>query len=182
MRHHRKSGNRLNHPFVNGLLGLPNGRLVNVGGVSTLKWPAVLALLYWAVFWTFNGLDKFLNGGTDLGLLHWHGKDRDSQFGGYFANVGIPEGWVTPVLWFAGAWELAVGGLFVATFVRPAAQRVMTLGFTMAALSLTAFSAFDIVAGDRRELFEHGLYMAILLLSWQAVSSWPPSSVPPPGA
>ena len=136
---------------------------------------APVALGYWAVFWTFNGLDKFLNR-TEIGPLRWYGKLREEQFNAYFSNMDIPQGLTMPVLVFAGVWEITVGMLFLgalccaATRLCGAATALfLPAGFAYAGVTLIAFSAFDIVSGDRGELIEHGLYMTLLLVSWTAV-------------
>ena len=136
---------------------------------------ALIAIGYWAVFWIFNGLDKFLNR-TDIGALHWYGKDRKHQFNEYFANMDVPQDLTEPVLLFAGIWEIAVGALFLAMlcfadskWVGAAASRALSCGFAAAGLTLIAFSMFDIVSGDRAELREHGLYLMLLMVSWMVV-------------
>ena len=33
-------------------------------------------------------------------------------------------------------------------------------------MTFTGFSAFDVIAGDRLELLEHGIYLSMIILSW----------------
>lgn len=126
------------------------------------------AVGYWGIFWLMNGLDKFLNR-TDLGLFSWFGKDRTSQFTEYFNRLGLDLGAIDPVLIFAGLWEVAVAvPLFWATALILRGQshvrfeKILGWGYVLTAGTLIFFSAFDVVAGDRAELREHGLYLALL--------------------
>ena len=132
-------------------------------------------VLYWAVFWTFNGLDKFLHG-RNLLVFHWHGKDRAGQFGSYFQDIGINASLTEPMLLLTGVWELALGLLFAGVLYRLASDtgpravlKAMSLGTTASILTFIGFSAFDVVSGDRAELLEHGVYMMLLLVSWLTV-------------
>ncbi len=142
----------------------PGGVLAAMAGLNCL------AAGYWCVFWIMNGLDKFLNR-SDIGLLNWHGKDRSEQFAEYFSRLDITPAAIDPVLYFAGLWELVVAVPLVlaiaAIFVRPLfakAQSFLFGGYFLTGLTLIAFSAFDVIAGDRAELREHGLYLALLFV------------------
>ncbi len=133
---------------------------------------ALIAVGYWLVFWLLNGLDKFLNR-TDLGLFAWYGKDRTEQFTGYFERLEVPVHFIDPVLYFAGVWELLVAAPLLAAVVLLCRQgksakldRLVGLGFVLSGITFIAFSAFDVVAGDRAELREHGLYLVVLLVSY----------------
>ena len=137
----------------------------------------IVFLTYWVIFWTLNGLDKFLHS-TDLGIFHWYGKNRENQFGAYFVNMNIPASWVEPTIFLAGVWELLVGILFLATLAGTFLQatdaitiRLSSFGFVMASSTLVFFSAFDIVSGDRRELLEHSLYLMFIFLTWMIVNA-----------
>jgi len=126
------------------------------------------AVGYWGVFWVMNGLDKFLNR-SDLGLFNWYGKDRTNQFTEYFKRMDVNVDAINPVLFFAGIWELLVAvPLFYAMSLilrgqdSEKSERIMTWGYVLTALTMIAFSGFDVIAGDRAELREHGLYLALL--------------------
>ena len=162
----------------------PEDEFLNVGEASPSRPHAldsrllvIVSLTYWVIFWTLNGLDKFLHS-TDFGVFHWYGNNREKQFDAYFLSMNIPASWAKPVLFFAGVWELLVGFLFLATligtFLRAIGAvtiRVSSFGFVMAGSTLVFFSAFDIVSGDRRELLEHGLYLMFIILTWMIVSA-----------
>ena len=133
---------------------------------------ALIAVGYWMLFWLLNGLDKFLNR-TDLGLFAWYGKDRTEQFTGYFERLDVPVHLIDPILYFAGVWEILVAAPLLAALVllrqrgaNARLNRVVGWGFILSGITLIAFSAFDVVAGDRAELREHGLYLVVLLVSY----------------
>lgn len=131
-----------------------------------------VAIGYWLAFWAMNGLDKFLNR-TDLGAFTWYGKDRSAQFSEYFERLGWAPEAIPPLLAWTGAWELAIAlplamGLGLVITGRWATRRIRLIdwGFVLSAVTLIGFSVFDVVAGDRAELREHGLYLALLMICW----------------
>ena len=126
---------------------------------------AAIVMVYWGVFWLMNAADKVLNR-TDLGPFTWHGKDREAQFGSYFADMDLPASMVGPTLHFAFLWEIVAGTLFLAALARPG---LLTAAFAVSAITFIGFSAFDVVSGDRAELLEHGTYMVLLLVGWKVV-------------
>ena len=132
----------------------------------------VMIILYWGVFWMANGLDKFFNN-QNLILFTWFGKDRTGQFAEYFSLISIPEESIGLILQCLGVWEICIFILFMSCgvfIIRQGRQRnfwrFARYGFIMSALTFTAFSAFDIVVGDRFELMEHNIYMGMIVLSW----------------
>ena len=129
-----------------------------------------VAVGYWAVFWLMNGFDKFLNR-TDIGWIHWYGKDRSEQFGEYFSRLELAPGAIDSLLAFTGVWEFVVAlpliGALATLLLRPArrlAQPLIYWGYFLTGLTLIGFSAFDVIAGDRAELREHGLYLALMFV------------------
>ncbi|WP_415159262.1 hypothetical protein [Maritalea sp.] len=131
-------------------------------------------ILYWMVFWLFNGLDKFLNR-SSIGGLTWFGKDRNWQFGVYLENLGISLDHVPAILTFAGLWELVLSVLFLSALnvmlvagerEQDASDRLYVLALFISALTFIGFSAFDTVVGDRAELLEHSTYMVVIAVSY----------------
>ena len=132
----------------------------------------LIAVGYWSLFWLLNGLDKFLNR-TDLGVFVWYGKDRTAQFTEYFQRLDVPVHFIDPVLYFAGVWEILVAAPLFAALVllcrhgqSARLDSAVGWGFVLSGITLIAFSAFDVVAGDRAELREHGLYLVVLLVCY----------------
>ncbi len=152
-------------------------KLRGIGSAGTFARPAVavralhaIAVGYWAMFWSMNGLDKFLNR-SDVGPLFWYGKDRADQFGEYFTRLEWSPEAIHPLLVFAGIWELAIAlpliVAMIAAFAKPASdlsRSASNWGYVLTGLTLIGFSLFDIVAGDRAELREHGLYLALMFV------------------
>ena len=143
-------------------------RLVNLVSMETV------ILFYWSAFWLLNGLDKFLIGAS-LGPFTWYGKDREAQFQDYFQRVGISDDAVVLAIVAIGVWELFMAGIFViAAFLHFQMARgrwnFIHLGLFASALTFAAFSAIDVVMGDRAELREHGVFFVIAIVSWLAVA------------
>lgn len=131
-----------------------------------------LALGYWCMFWTLNGLDKYFNR-TDIGLLTWYGNDRDEKFAMYFERMALPESAVNPVLMFAGVWELAAAAICALAMVAfykgaPIAEKMEKANQAMvfSAITFIGFCIFDVVVGDRAELLEHSTYIGVLIVSY----------------
>ena len=131
-------------------------------------------VLYWMVFWLFNGLDKFLNRST-VGAITWFGKDRSWQFGVYLENLGLPLDYVPGILTFAGFWELAIATIFLSALnvmlmvgkrEQEASDRLFVIGLFFSTITFVAFCAFDTVVGDRAELLEHSTYIAVIAVSF----------------
>lgn len=130
--------------------------------------------LFWAIFWLFNGLDKFLFH-TDLGALTWYGKDRGWQFLTYVTNMQLSPSFVGPILRFAGIWEVLIS-LFFIIFIwfqifnknqsKNKNIKLYDLAIKISMLTFIAFCAFDIVVGDRAELLEHSTYIALVGISY----------------
>ena len=143
-----------------------------------------IALTYWFVFWLVNGLDKFMHGvsvslfGTPL--FTWFGKDRLEQFGKYFDRLEIPHDGIAPLLGTCGALELGVATLFgLALLGTKGFETWLTAAFSACALMFMGFSTWDVVAGDRAELLEHGTYMGVVFITaaFIAVTQFRPVAV-----
>ncbi len=131
-----------------------------------------LALGYWCMFWTLNGLDKFLNR-TDIGLLTWYGNDRDEKFAMYFDRLGMSDSAVNPVLMFAGVWELAAAAVCLIAMIAfykgaPMAEKMekANQAIIISAITFIGFCIFDVVVGDRAELLEHSTYIGVVIVSY----------------
>ncbi len=140
-------------------------------GIARLATVGNLAIGHWALYWVMNGLDKFLNR-TDLGLFTWHGKDRSTQFGEYFQNTGMPMDMLDGLLYVTGVIELMVAiPLFLALYAVSSgsrvSRRVFEFGFFSSAAIFSGFSFFDVIIGDRAELWEHGTFLIGLLLCYK---------------
>ncbi len=140
-------------------------------GIIGLATIGNLIIAHWAVYWVMNGLDKFLNR-TDLGLFTWHGKDRTEQFTGYLENTGMPLGGLDGLLYVTGVIEVLVAIPLVMTLYAVAKgakvkRQTFELGFFFGLAIFVGFSFFDVIFGDRAELWEHGTFMIGLLLCYK---------------
>ncbi|WP_282077857.1 hypothetical protein [Epibacterium ulvae] len=132
---------------------------------------ANLVVLHWAIYWVMNGLDKFLNR-TDISFFTWFGKDRTEQFSGYLERTDISISLLEPILYVTGVLELLVAlpllmVLTAACNQRPISRRLFEHSFFWGTLIFTGFSFFDVIFGDRAELWEHGTFFIGLLLSYK---------------
>ncbi|MQY41593.1 hypothetical protein GG681_02990 [Epibacterium sp. SM1969] len=142
-------------------------------GLYRITTIANLLLLHWGVYWLMNGLDKFLNR-TDVGLFVWYGKDRSTQFGDYLENTGTSLSALEPILYFTGIIELLVSiPLFMilaaAISGKQISQAFLEMSFVLGGVIFVGFSFFDVIFGDRAELWEHGTFLIGLLLSYKLV-------------
>jgi len=129
---------------------------------------------YWFFFWLMNALDKVLNR-QDLGILRWNGRERSGQFAGYLEKMNLSVDLYVPLMIFAFVVELAVALAFLRVLVvlikrrhivRFMPQECLKLPIFLSIMVFTGFSVFDVVAGDRAELLEHGTYMCLVGVTW----------------
>ena len=125
---------------------------------------------YWFLFWLSNGMDKFMHGATvSIGgarLFTWFGKDRTEQFTKYFDRMELPHEGIAPLLGACGAIELGVAVLFAAALVSVRRfEQWSGAAFAACALMFLSFSIWDVVAGDRAELLEHGTYLGVVFIT-----------------
>lgn len=127
---------------------------------------------FWTMFWTLNGLDKFFNGtpiqGNSGPAVGWFGVNRDPKFIDYFSRLGLPSELALTCLYGFAVLEVVVGLTFLAVLLRPNISRtVHRLAFKVSMLIFLAFSTGDILFGDRAELWEHGTFMVLTLMTYQ---------------
>ena len=131
---------------------------------------------FWALFWLFNVIDKFIGSSTFL----WVGKDRLAQFVKYFSSIGIDNPTVaTSFLIFVTIIQI-VALIFVVTalwyLIRKNEQKAHSFFFWGTFVGLFIFSFFaigDQIFGDRMELWEHTTFWMALIISWGAYVYFP---------
>ena len=141
------------------------------GAISRVCTVGNLVIAHWAMFWMMNGFDKFFHR-TDLGLFAWHGKDRTEQFTGYLTNTNMPVTWLEPLLLGTGILQLIITIpllMVLGTSLRGrwVSRDLFEMSFFLGGAMLMGFSGFDIIFGDRMELWEHGTFLVGLLLSYK---------------
>jgi Ca2+/Na+ antiporter len=97
----------------------------------------------------------------------WFGIDREEKFTQYFAKLHL-EDLGMPFLYGFAVWEIILGAVFVAILLRPGiSPMIYRLAFKMSILLFFMFCMGDILFGDRMELWEHGTFMVLTLLTYQ---------------
>ena len=162
--------------------------------------------VFWAMFWTLNGADKFFNGKSQANLkatksvlvdnageqqytLHnmepmgFFGVTRDNKMKGYFARLNMPASVATASLYFFAIFEVVIGVGFLLLVIWSLLPRgirnneeglwgafadrtVHRLCFKSGILVFLAFCTGDILFGDRMELWEHGTFMLLTLVTY----------------
>ena len=150
-------------------------RMINLDVEKTTKIKAngnlirYLILIFWALFWLFNVLDKLVGGAHYLFV----GKDRFAQIQRYFDSIGLGNPMVTNfTLTFTAALEAFalvcfLGALYHLIRKNLESNRVwFFLGISTTLTVYIFFSIGDQIFGDHSELLEHALFWFIALLSW----------------
>ena len=151
-----------------------------------------VVILFWGLFWLLNGLDKFYNGtnqpnlavtkgvimapGSDSEILYkmhpmepvgWFGVNRDSKMIGYFNRLGIHENVALGSLYSIAILEILIGlGFLYALFAGEKRNEIIRLTFKISMAIFFGFSIFDILCGDRTELWEHGTFLILATIHY----------------
>ena len=138
----------------------------------------IILCFHWFIWWLFNGLDKIFNG-QDLGFFKWSGKDRTDQFAGYLDKLGWAPETFTYLMAIAFIVEVFIALAFLRAMVRIIRYRgygqfypheTLKLPIILSIVCFTAFSAWDIIVGDRAELWEHGTFLVTVCIVWVIAS------------
>ena len=133
------------------------------GGVAEASFARFHDVLagFWLVFWLMNGLDKFFNQPTFFGVT------RDAMFIEYFSRIGLPESAALFALYSIGVAEVALGVSFiVALMFRERFKTLIVNNLEVALGIFVLFALGDILFGDRKELWEHGCYIGLIIMSY----------------
>jgi len=114
--------------------------------------------------------------------IGWYGVSRDAKFANYFRTLNLPQMVATVTLYFFAILEIIIAALFFWLFVRQffdykdeAAEgkksliddrTVHRLIFKASIWIFIAFITGDILFGDRIEVWEHGTYLAMTLVTY----------------
>lgn len=80
--------------------------------------------------------------------------------------MDLPHEGIAPLLGACGVIELGVAVLFAAALVSVRRFELWSgMAFAACALMFLGFSVWDVVAGDRAELLEHGTYMGVVFIT-----------------
>ncbi len=133
-----------------------------------------ILFLFWFFFWFLNGLDKYFNGvfmkNDQFGKWYqgWFGVNRDEKFIHYFSRLDLPPWMALTSLHVFAIFEIIVGIAFLLLFFRREPRSTLVrFAFKGGILLFVAFMIGDILFGDRMELWEHGTFLIITLMTYQ---------------
>lgn len=111
--------------------------------------------------------------------IGWYGVNRDAKFMNYFRTLHLPPSVASVTLYFFAILEIILAILFFWLFIRQFMKEKEESKITMIAdrtihrlifkASIWIFIAFitgDILFGDRIEVWEHGTYLAMTLVTY----------------
>ena len=153
-----------------------------------------IIITFWGLFWLLNGLDKFFNGDFQPNLepfstktvlvspdnenkivykshpmetVGWFGVNRDAKMIGYFNRLGLNKHLALTSLYFIASIEILIGlGFLYALFAQQKRNKIVRLTFKISMAVFFGFSIFDILVGDRMELWEHGTFLILATIHY----------------
>ena len=109
----------------------------------------------------------------------WYGVNRDSKMINYFQNLAIPREIALAMLYSIAIFEIILGFAFFALFIWSfipddkkskdglfADRTIHRLAFKSSVAIFVMFSTGDILFGDRTELWEHGTFIIMCLITY----------------
>lgn len=113
--------------------------------------------------------------------IGWYGVNRDDKFANYFDRLGLPRIVATISLYFFAFLEITLAILFFWLFLKqfsksdPEDEEVVNLFtdrtihrliFKLSIWIFIAFLAGDVLFGDRAEVWEHGTFLLMTLVTY----------------
>lgn len=113
--------------------------------------------------------------------IGWYGVNRDDKFANYFDRLGLPQIVATISLYFFAILEITLAILFFWLFLKqfsksdPEDEKVVNLFtdrtihrliFKLSIWIFIAFLAGDVLFGDRAEVWEHGTFLLMTLVTY----------------
>jgi hypothetical protein len=109
----------------------------------------------------------------------WYGVNRNNKMIGYFARLSLPRDVALACLYGFAVLEMILGAMFLAvslwsmlpegrqsTVPLFSDRTVQRLAFKGSILVFLCFSVGDILFGDRAELWEHGTFIVLCLITY----------------
>jgi hypothetical protein len=146
-------------------------------------------IAFWGLFWLLNGMDKIFNGTFEPNINSyatkyvaipnngqdtisfslypmepkgWFGVNRDAKMIGYFKRLNLNEDIAIGSLYLIASLEILLGLSFLFDlFTRRKHFNLIRLNFKLTMLIFFGFTIFDILFGDRMELWEHGTFLIL---------------------
>lgn len=133
-----------------------------------------ILFIFWFLFWFLNGLDKYFNGkfmkSDQFGKWYqgWFGVNRDEKFIHYFSRLDLPPWMAIGSLHVFAIFEVIVGVAFLVMFFqREPRSSFVRFAFKGGIILFVCFMTGDILFGDRMELWEHGTFLILTLMTYQ---------------
>lgn len=107
----------------------------------------------------------------------WYGVTRDPKFIAYFKTLHLPKEVAVAVLYTIGVVQILLCAVFIGLLAcalvprptrLPDEHMVGRLAFKASVTVFWVFVVGDILFGDRMEVWEHGTYLILTFVSWQA--------------
>lgn len=113
--------------------------------------------------------------------IGWYGVNRDDKFANYFDRLGLPQIVATASLYFFALLEIILAFLFFWLFLKQFSndepedvrkvnfftdRTVHRLIFKLSIWIFIAFLTGDILFGDRAEVWEHGTFLLMTLITY----------------
>ena len=110
-------------------------------------------------------------------VVGWYGVNRDAKMINYFQRLYLPPWSALTALYTLAVLEVLLGVLFARIFVEEyrsldnssssMKNRILhRLAFKFGIIIFIIFTILDVLLGDRTELWEHGCYMILYLVSY----------------
>ena len=110
-------------------------------------------------------------------VVGWYGVNRDAKIINYFQRLYLPPWSALTALYTLAVLEVLLGVLFARIFVEEyrsldnssssMKNRILhRLAFKFGIIIFIIFTILDVLLGDRTELWEHGCYMILYLVSY----------------
>ena len=160
---------------------------VSISGITVI-------IIFWGLFWLLNGLDKFFNGSNAPNLesfstrsvlvapddrdnilyevhptepIGWFGVNRDAKMIGYFNRLGLGSEIALTSLYIIAIVEILLGlGFLYDLLTKERKYELIRLLFKISMVIFFCFSIFDILCGDRMELWEHGTFLLLVTIHY----------------
>jgi hypothetical protein len=110
----------------------------------------------------------------------WFGANRSAKFNMYFSQLGLSNEVAQFMLYAISIFEIILGSVFLYLFIRGiwdlnhsynkrslySSRTIHRLALKTTAILWICFMAFDNLAGDRQEVWEHSTFFLLLLMTY----------------
>jgi hypothetical protein len=120
----------------------------------------MIVVVYWAIFWLLNGLDKFFNS------KYFFGVEWTDEFVESFETINISSDLAIASLNVVGILEIVLGLVFAYALINVAGKaNIIRFGLIGTLMLFTLFTTGDILFGAGDEKLEHAMYILLAIVS-----------------